>query len=66
MKPEENAPAEIARRALRMNDFCVAYGISRATAYKLMARGELRTVLVAGRRLIPVDAAEALLRRDVA
>jgi hypothetical protein len=49
------------RRALRMNDFCRAYGISRATAYKLMRTGRLRTVLVAGRRLVPVDAAEALI-----
>jgi predicted DNA-binding transcriptional regulator AlpA len=50
-----------AKRALRVNDFCAAYGISRATAYKLMKQGKLRTVLIAGRRLVPVDAAEALL-----
>jgi len=51
----------IDRRALRVNEFCAAYGISRSTVYKLQAQGKLKTVLVAGRRLIPVDAAEALL-----
>jgi predicted DNA-binding transcriptional regulator AlpA len=66
MTPEEKTPAELARRALRINDFCRAYGISRATAYKLIARGRLRTVLIAGRRLVPVDVAEALLRPDAA
>jgi hypothetical protein len=49
------------RRALRLNEFCQLYGLSRATAYKLMAAGKLRTVLVGGRRLVPVDAAEALI-----
>jgi excisionase family DNA binding protein len=49
------------RRALRVNEFCQLYGLSRATAYKLMAAGKLRTVLVGGRRLVPVDAAEALI-----
>jgi excisionase family DNA binding protein len=44
-----------------MNDFCDAYGLSRATAYKLMKAGKLRTVFVGGRRLVPVDAAETLI-----
>lgn len=57
MLPKE--PAE--KRALRLNEFCAAYALSRSTAYNLMKKGELRTVLVGGRRLIPVEAAEALL-----
>lgn len=48
-------------RALRVNEFCAAYGVGRATAYKLMKQGKLRTALIGGRRVIPVDAAEALL-----
>jgi hypothetical protein len=52
---------ESERRALRVNEFCQCYGLSRATAYKLMKVGKLRTVLVCGRRLVPVDAAEALI-----
>jgi hypothetical protein len=55
------APPDNPKRALRMNDFCDAYGLSRATAYKLMKTGKLRTVFVGGRRLVPVDAAETLI-----
>jgi excisionase family DNA binding protein len=58
-------PAEQPKRALRVNDFCESYGISRATAYKLMKRGKLRTVRLGGRRLVPVDVAEALLQGGV-
>jgi hypothetical protein len=36
--------------------------VCRATAYKMMKNGMLRTVLIGGRRVIPVDAAEALLQ----
>jgi excisionase family DNA binding protein len=57
---------ELPKRALRMNDFCECYGISRATAYKLMKLGKLRTVRVGGRRLVPVDVAEALLQSKAA
>jgi predicted site-specific integrase-resolvase len=62
MIDNEKTPIEKPKpRALRVNDFCQSYGISRATTYKLMKNGKLRTVLVAGRRLIPVDVAEALI-----
>jgi excisionase family DNA binding protein len=57
---------ELPKRALRINDFCESYGISRATAYKLMKLGKLRTVRVGGRRLVPVDVAEALLQSKAA
>jgi hypothetical protein len=51
-------PAE--RRAYRVNEFCDAYRVSRATAYKLMKIGKLRWFPVASERRIPVEAAEAL------
>jgi len=51
----------IGRRALRIKEFCEAYGVSRTSVYRLMDQGKLRTVLVLGRRLIPVEAAEALM-----
>jgi excisionase family DNA binding protein len=57
-KKKDAAP----RRALRINAFCAAYGLSRSTAYRLMADGKLQTVKVGNRRLVPVDAAEALLK----
>jgi excisionase family DNA binding protein len=56
-KKEDAAP----RRALRVNEFCEAYRVSRSTAYRLIAEGKLKTVKVGNRRLVPVDAAEALL-----
>lgn len=49
------------KRALKVNEFRAAYGFSRSTTYKLIAAGKLKTVLVGGRRLIPVDAAESLI-----
>ena len=60
MNTTPNAP-----RALRVNDFCRDYGISRTSFYKLVAAGKLTTVKVAGRRLVPVEAAEALLKVEV-
>jgi excisionase family DNA binding protein len=54
------APAE--RRALRVNDAAFIYGVSRSSLYKLMSEGKLSTVKLAGRRLIPRDNLEALLR----
>ena len=55
-------------RAMRVNEAAAAYGLSRATLYKLMARsgavGGLRSVKIGGRRLIPVDALEALIAGD--
>ena len=52
-------PAE--KRAYRINEAVAAYRLSRSTLYKLMSDGKLRTVKVAGRRLIPRDAMEALI-----
>jgi excisionase family DNA binding protein len=49
-------------RAYRVNDFCRLYGIGRSGVYKLLKEGKLPSVVVAGRRLIPRDAAETLLQ----
>jgi excisionase family DNA binding protein len=54
-------PSANDRRALRVNEAAALYGISRSTIYVLMARGTLRTVKIAGRRLVPKDAIEALI-----
>lgn len=61
MKHPEKKKDASPRRALHVNQFCEAYGVSRSTAYRLIAEGKLKTVKVANRRLVPVDAAEALL-----
>jgi excisionase family DNA binding protein len=54
VRPEE-------RRAYTVREFCSAYRISRSHIYKLMTLGKLRTVLVGGKRLIPVEAAAELM-----
>jgi excisionase family DNA binding protein len=59
------AIAPIKRRALHINDAAAAYGVGRSTLYKLMNEGKLATVKVAGRRLVPGDNMEALLRQGV-
>jgi excisionase family DNA binding protein len=57
----KTAPS-VSRRALRIQEFCEQYGVSRSFAYKLIEAGTLKTVCIGRRRLIPLDAAEALLR----
>ena len=57
-------PEPPATRAYRVLDFCKAFGVSRSTVYNLINDGKLRSVRVAGRRLIPADAAETLLRGE--
>ena len=59
-----NKQPDVELRAYRINDFCRAYGFSRTTVYKMIADGTLHTVLVGGRRLVPRDAAEALLNES--
>ena len=51
------------KRALHVNEAATIYGISRSTIYLLMSEGKLRTVKLAGRRLVPRDAIEALLKQ---
>jgi hypothetical protein len=54
-------PRPTDRRALRIRDFCDAYRISRAGAYALIARGELRARKSGRRTLIPIVEAERWL-----
>jgi excisionase family DNA binding protein len=58
---EPSPSSELPRRGLRIQDFCAAYGVSRATVYKMMKDGTLRGVLIGGRRIIPVAEGERLL-----
>jgi len=47
--------------AFTVNKFCAAMNVSRTTVYELIKRGELHSVTVAGRRLIPASEAHRLL-----
>ena len=52
------------RRAYQVKEAAETYRLSKSTLYKLMATGQLRSVKVFGRRLIPVEALEALIAGD--
>jgi predicted DNA-binding transcriptional regulator AlpA len=54
-----------ARIALRVNDAVSASGLSRSSLYKLMTARKLRTVKVAGRRLILMEDLRGLLQAGV-
>jgi len=60
----DNSSEKTQRRAYTVNEFCVAFRLSRATAFRLISTGRLRSVRIMGRRLIPADAAEALLLQE--
>ncbi len=50
------------QRALTIDDYSRFYRVGRTKTYDLINSGTLKSVLIGGRRLIPVDAAEALLK----
>jgi excisionase family DNA binding protein len=45
---------------LRIPDFCAASGLGRTTVYGLIASGRLKSVMIAGRRLIPTTELDRL------
>jgi excisionase family DNA binding protein len=47
--------------AYRVNEFCRVVGLGRTTVYALIAEGKLATIKIGGRRLIPREAALALI-----
>jgi excisionase family DNA binding protein len=48
--------------AYRVNDAAKVTGLSRSSLYNLIAEKKLRSIVVAGRRLIPADALRELLQ----
>jgi excisionase family DNA binding protein len=51
----------IERRALSIEESAKTCGLSRATLYRLIADGKLATLKIGARRLVPVNALDALL-----
>jgi excisionase family DNA binding protein len=49
------------RRAFSVREAARTCGISRATVYRLIASGQLKTIKVASRRLVPTSSIDALL-----
>jgi len=60
LQPRQTGAAP--RRALSVAEFCSQYGLSRSTAHELVRAGKLPDVKILGRRIIPIDAAERLLK----
>lgn len=54
---------QLPKRALKVKEYCAMYGVGHSAAYQQMASGELHSILVGRTRLIPIDAAEAMLKR---
>ncbi len=52
---------DFAKRAYSMDEAARLYGPSRSSLYAMLRKGQLRSVKISGRRLIPRDALEALL-----
>jgi excisionase family DNA binding protein len=50
--------------AFTIGDFCRAVGLGRSTVYALLDKGELESVKIGYRRLIPYKAAQDLLERS--
>jgi excisionase family DNA binding protein len=50
------------RLAYRVGPFCRSIGIGRTKFYQLIASGKIRTIVVGGRRLVPADEAQRLVR----
>lgn len=47
--------------AYQVNDFGLLIGVGRSVIYKMINGGKLRTVMIAGRRVIPASEADRLL-----
>jgi predicted DNA-binding transcriptional regulator AlpA len=62
----ERTKPPIEPRALRINDFCMVLGISRSGAYRMLARDEIKTIDIAGRRLVPMSEVDRLMAEALA
>lgn len=58
------SPAET-RLALRINDAASALGIGRSTLYALISKGEIKSAVIAGRRVVPVSELRRLLSQNL-
>jgi excisionase family DNA binding protein len=61
-----NPEPTLAPLAVRVEQAAELLGVSRAHVFRMIARGELRTVKSGARRLVPVRAVEEWLERQSA
>jgi len=48
--------------AYRIKHFCQAVGLGKTKFYELLREGKIKTVVIGGRRLVPADEAQRLIR----
>lgn len=60
----QSAPPPDDRFALPVNEFCRRVGISRALAYRLAAKGDLRMVKLGTRTVVPMSEVGRLLNPE--
>jgi hypothetical protein len=58
---KERPPVE--RRAYQILEFCEAYRISRSALYLMIRSGKIKSSLLGGRRVIPVEEGQRLLEQ---
>jgi predicted DNA-binding transcriptional regulator AlpA len=65
--PRRQNPSPIqSRRAINVTDFTETYAVSRSTTYSLIRSGQLSDVKIGSRRVILIDDAERLLKKESA
>lgn len=50
--------------AISVNDFCAAAGISRPTVYRMLNRGDLKSITIGAKRLILMQSFRDLIARQ--
>jgi excisionase family DNA binding protein len=55
-----------AARAFTVSEFCAAFRLSKPSVYRVIASGELHSVVRCGRRLIPNESAEKWWAQEAA
>ncbi|MDF2810382.1 MAG: Helix-turn-helix domain [Microvirga sp.] len=61
MSPKTNAHTSDAKQLLTLRDLHHVYSIAPSSAYRYMAAGQLRSIKVAGRRLVRREDVEAFI-----
>ena len=61
-KKAPTVPTLVERRMWRVDEFSANFRICETTTYKLIREGKLKSIMIGGRRLIPIDAADELMK----
>jgi excisionase family DNA binding protein len=60
-----SANPPLAKAALTINEWCELWRVGRNTAYNEIARGELQTIRIGGRRLVTIEQNAAYAARKM-